>query len=83
MIMSAITMNMNEQHILYRPEKLPFLEAVCWDLHNINLLTDDEALNHYERGWCYKDVLADLSGEEEAFMAHLAKTKGSWLQTRV
>lgn len=73
----------NEQHILYKPEKLPFLEAVCWDLHDVNLLTEDEVLNRYERGWYYKDILVDLSDEEEAYISNLAKAKGSWLQTCV
>jgi hypothetical protein len=40
-------------------------------------------LNRYERGWVYRGVLADLEGEEKAFLRQLAKAKGSWLQVNV
>jgi len=68
---------------LQKPKKLPFLEAVCWDLGNINQLDQDEILNRYERGWEYRGVLADLEGDEKAFLIPLAKAKGSWLQVNV
>lgn len=76
-------MDVFEHNTLFKPEKLPFLEAVCWDLRDVNLLTEDEVLNRYERGWHYKGVLADLSHEEEEYITDLAKAKGSWLQTCV
>lgn len=65
------------------PEKLPFLEAVCWDLRDVHLLNPDEMLNRYERGWENKGVLADLYGAEKRFLTQLAKNKGSWLQVDV
>ena len=68
---------------LQRPDRLPFLEAVCWDLGDINQLTLDEMLNRYERGWDYLGVLADLEGAEKIFLAKLARAKGSWLQSNV
>ena len=65
------------------PNKLPFLEAVCWDLGDIHVLDLDEMLNRYERGWENKGVLADLNEPEKSFVAELAKAKGSWLQVDV
>lgn len=65
------------------PRKLPFLTAICWDLGDVRVLTADEMLNRYERGWNYRGVLADLEGEERAFLRQLAIIKGSWLQTDV
>lgn len=65
------------------PAKLPFLRAICWDLDDIKHLNLDEVLNRYERGWKYRGVLADLEGEELAFLRKLAQTKGSFLQTEV
>lgn len=71
------------EHTLHKPEKLPFLEAVCWDLGDVNLLTQDEILDRYERGWVYKDVLAAILPQEKLYIASLAKAKGSWLQLSV
>jgi len=68
---------------LHKPERLPFLEAICWDLNDINHLNYDEMLNRYERGWLYKGVLADLEGDEKLFLHRLARAKGSWLQVNV
>lgn len=65
------------------PNKLPFLEAVCWDLGDIYALNLDEMLSRYERGWDNKGVLADLDGDEKNFVAELAKAKGSWIQVDV
>lgn len=65
------------------PENLPFLEAICWDLANVHKLTPDEMLCRYERGWDYRGALADLDGKEKAFLAALARAKGSWLQVHV
>ena len=74
---------MRTQAKAYRPRNLPFLTAICWDLGDVRVLTDDEMLNRYERGWDYRGVLADLEGEELAFLRQLAKAKGSWLQVDV
>jgi len=46
------------------PHKLPLLEAICWDLPDINVLNQDEILNRDERGWKYRGALADLGDEE-------------------
>lgn len=74
---------MNTATSIHPPRELPFLSAICWDLRDISILTHDEMLNRYERGWEYRGVLADLEGEELAFLRQLAKMKGSWLQTDV
>lgn len=66
-----------------QPERLPFLEAVCWDLGDIAALNQDEMLARYERGWDYRGTLADLAGEEAVFLRQLAQAKGSWLQVYV
>lgn len=62
-----------------KPIELPFLKAVCWDLRNVDLLSHDEMLNRYERGWPYRDVLAEISHQEMQYIAGLARAKGSWL----
>lgn len=76
-------MNTPLTHIIKKPRELPFLKAVCWDLSNVDLLTLDEILNRYERGWDYRGVFAEISPQEMQFIADLARTKGSWLQTSV
>jgi len=50
----------NFPNIMDVPTKLPFLEAICWDLGDVNVLALDEMLNRYERGWENRGVLADL-----------------------
>ena len=65
------------------PVKLPFLEAICWDLGDVHVLALDEMLNRYERGWHNRGALADLDEAEKGFVAQLAKEKGSWLQLDV
>ncbi|WP_262731430.1 hypothetical protein [Alloalcanivorax marinus] len=76
-------MEMQQQGHFNIPGRLPFLEAVCWDLRDVHGLTPDEMLNRYERGWEYRGALADLEGQERAFVHKLAVAKGSWLQVDV
>jgi len=76
-------MNIRTTNKFNKPAKLPFLEAVCWDLRDVTLLSEDEMLNRYERCWNYRGVLADIPPEEQEFIAALAKAKGSWLQINV
>ena len=52
-------------------------------LRDVHDLTPDEMLNRYERGWEYRGALADLEGQERAFVHKLAVAKGSWLQVDV
>jgi hypothetical protein len=65
------------------PTQLPFLQAICWDLHDVKQLTRDEMLNRYERGWANRGVLADLEGKEKEFARQLAVDAGSWIQVDV
>ena len=59
------------------PHKLPLLEAICWDLPDINTLNPDKILNRYERCRDYRGALADLGDEERRFLAKVARLKGS------
>lgn len=71
---------MQQPGILPRPPAhLPFLQALCWQRNDITGLGYDEILDLYERGWNYRGVLADLEGEELAFVKALAQAKQSWL----
>lgn len=54
------------------PEKLPFLESLCWQREGIENLTPLEILKIYERGWHYRGVLGDLSPTEALFVQKLA-----------
>ena len=65
------------------PRRLPFLEAVCWDVADVHALTADEMLSRYERSWEYRGVLGDIEGREKAFLRELAAARGSWLQLDV
>ncbi len=74
---------MQAEHTFHKPEQVPFLKAICWDLRDVSLLSQDEILSRYERGWDYKGVLADIPYQELQYIACLARAKGSWLQTCV
>ncbi|MCG9890226.1 MAG: hypothetical protein MH252_04040 [Thermosynechococcaceae cyanobacterium MS004] len=63
------------------PEKLPFLEAICWQTDNVYRFTPDQMLSRYERGWLHRSVFGNPEGEELRFLQELAKTYHSWLQT--
>lgn len=63
------------------PQKLPFLEAVCWQTEDVRRFTPDEMLRRYEQGWDYQGVLGELSAEELRFVKELARRYGSWLAT--
>ncbi|HRH90348.1 MAG TPA: hypothetical protein PLW01_00360 [Agitococcus sp.] len=62
-----------------QPQHLPFLQAIAWQHSALTALTEDEILSLYERGWHYRGVLADLTGEELAFVQKLATDKKSWI----
>lgn len=61
------------------PVKLPFLQAICWQTENIRIFTLAEMLTHYETGWKYKGILADLEGDELDFVKKLSRKIGSWI----
>jgi hypothetical protein len=65
------------------PEKLPFLERLCWQREDIKNLTLLEMLRIYERGWHYRGILGDLSQTEALFVQQLAQYYGSWLKAQM
>jgi hypothetical protein len=62
------------------PEKLPFLESICWQTKDVYRFTPEQMLSRYERGWDYRQLFDNLEGEELTFLKHLAQTYHSWLQ---
>jgi len=62
------------------PDKVPFLQAICWQTAEVRHFTPEQALARYERGWTYRGVLEDLKGEELDYVRALARTFGSWIQ---
>lgn len=63
------------------PQRLPFLEAVCWQTIDVQHFTRAEMLRRYEQGWQYRGILGNLGVEELSFVRTLAKYYGSWLAT--
>lgn len=63
------------------PQKLPFLEAICWQTTDVKHFTSFEMLSRYERGWHYRGVLGEPSSEELQFIKQLVQCHGSWLAT--
>jgi hypothetical protein len=62
------------------PEKLPFLESLCWQTSDVYHFTPEEMLSRYERGWTYRNLFGNLDNEERAFVKLLAERYQSWLQ---
>ncbi len=60
--------------------QLPFLNALCWQIADIDRLTRSEILQTYERGWRHLGVIAQPSDEEWQFIRDLSNQYGSWLQ---
>jgi hypothetical protein len=63
------------------PEKLPFLEAICWQTENVYRFTPEQMLSRYERGWGYRKLFDNLEGEELDFLKDLTTHYQSWLQS--
>ncbi len=61
--------------------QLPFLNALCWQISDIEGLTPAEILHTYERGWRYLGALPQPSEEEWQLIHHLSHEYKSWLQT--
>jgi Nucleotidyl transferase AbiEii toxin, Type IV TA system len=61
------------------PDKLPFLESICWQIEDVYQFTPEEMLGCYERGWRYRDTFNNLEDEELIFLTELAKNYNSWL----
>lgn len=65
--------------MLKTPQKLSFLESICWQTENVYRFTPEEMLSRYERGWRYRNLFNNLEGEELAFLKTLAIQYKSWL----
>ena len=61
------------------PEKLPFLQAICWQIADVKHLTLKEMLCRYESGWDYWGVLGKPSSEELFFIQQISQYYQSWL----
>ena len=68
---------------IFVPQKLPFLEAICWQTEDVYRFTPEQMLSRYERGWKYRTLFNNLEGEELEFLRSLAKYYHSWLQVEV
>jgi Nucleotidyl transferase AbiEii toxin, Type IV TA system len=64
-------------------KQLPFLQALCWQITDIENLSPAEILQTYERGWRYLDILAQPSDEEWQLIHTLTTEHGSWLQSNL
>jgi hypothetical protein len=62
------------------PDKLPFLESICWQTENVYRFTPEQMLSRYELGYSYHDLFNNLEGEELKFLQEIAKRYNSWLQ---
>jgi hypothetical protein len=62
------------------PNKLPFLESICWQTVDVYQFTLEQMLSRYERGWQYRQLFNNLEGEELNFLKELARYYNSWLQ---
>lgn len=63
------------------PDRLPFLQAICWQIQDIHGFSPQEMLHRYEQGWHYRGVLADIDRQEMAFIRSLVKEYGSCLSS--
>lgn len=61
------------QQTVNQGKRLPFLEAVCWDLRDVYALTPAQMLTRYENGLEYDGILANLEQDERVFIETLKK----------
>lgn len=67
-----------------RPNKLPFLDAICRKLNQrVNLDEEQSVLALYERGWIFHGVLGRPSDAEERYIRSLAARYNSWILKQV
>ena len=81
--LSAVPAATEENARLEVPQQLPFLKAVCCQTGDVKVLTPEEMLFAYERGWQYRGILGEPSLEEQEFIKQLIGRYGSWLATNV
>jgi hypothetical protein len=68
---------------LSMPERLPFLESICWQTQDVYRFAPEEMLSRYERGWRYRQLFNNLSSKELDFIKKLAQHYHSWLRTEI
>lgn len=61
------------------PQKLPFLEFVCWQTKNVYDFSLEEMLTAYERGWRYRSLFNNIAQDELEFIKTIAQEYQSWL----
>ncbi|MCC3444965.1 MAG: nucleotidyl transferase AbiEii/AbiGii toxin family protein [Microcoleus sp. PH2017_29_MFU_D_A] len=61
------------------PAKMPFLQAICWQIANVKNLSVPEMLCRYESGWHYWGVLGEPNSEEIIFIQQISQHYQSWL----
>lgn len=64
-------------------DKLPFLNALCWQIADVDRMSRSEILQTYERGWRHLNVLARPNAAEWQFIRDLSFKYKSWLQADV
>ena len=69
--------------IINVPNKLPFLESICWQMKSVHEFTPEEMLGCYERGWKYKKLFNNLEGDEVEFLIKIANIYDSWLKVEL
>ena len=69
--------------IAYVPDKLPFLESICWQTGNVYKFTPLEMLSRYERGWKYRNLFNNLKDDELEFIKKIAEFYDSWLKVEI
>jgi Nucleotidyl transferase AbiEii toxin, Type IV TA system len=64
-------------------DKLPFLNALCWQIADVDRMSRSEILQVYERGWRHLNILARPNAAEWQFIRDLRAESGSWLLSDV
>ncbi len=67
----------------YVPDKLPFLESICWQTANVYEFTLEEMLSRYERDWKYRNLFNNLGDDELEFIKKIAEFYDSWLKVEL
>ena len=62
------------------PQKLHFLESICWQTKNVYKFSLEEMLSCYERNWKYRNLIESIECEELEFIKKLVTAYNSWLQ---
>ena len=80
LLLTVMATSTATSEVITAPEKLPFLESICWQTGDVYRFTPEQMLSRYERGWSYRQLFNNLEREELEFLQKLAKRYNSWLQ---